>query len=190
MKHLEKFENYNNSGISESVKYHLNNKISFTKNVFRTGSKSFYSLLEEVRELYENGKLFLEGLDKELYQTTDIGKFATYKGQKVPLDIPMINEAEYNGREVELNKPMRSPGPKKYQVYVRNPDTGNVIKVNFGDEKGGLRVNINDPDARKAFAARHDCENKKDKTTAGYWSCRLPKFADSLGLSGGGNYYW
>lgn len=100
-----------------------------------------------------------------------------------------INEAEYQGREVELNKPKRSSGPKKYQVYVKN-DKGNVIKVNFGDAKGGLRAKINNPEARKAFADRHDCKNKKDKSTAGYWSCNLPKYAKALGMGDNMNTYW
>jgi hypothetical protein len=196
MKHLKIYKEFKNTPISENVKYHLDNKINFTKNIFRTGSESFYNLLEEVRNLHDNNQIILEGTDKELFKSTDIGRFGIYKGQKVPLDIPMesideVNEsAEYKGRKVELNKPMRSSGPKKYQVYVRNPDTGNVIKVNFGDKKGGLSAKINDPDARKAFASRHDCKNKKDKTKPGYWSCRLPRYAESLGLSGGGNFYW
>ena len=181
--------------ISENVKYHLDNHISFTKNVFRTGSESFYNLLEEVRNLHDNGQIILEGLDKELYELTDIGRFGIYEGQKVPLDIPMINDivnekAEYRGRKVDLNKPMRSSGPKKYKVYVRDPKTKNVRVVHFGDAKGGLTAKINDPEARKSFAARHDCKNKKDKTKPGYWSCRLPRYAKNLGLSGGGNFYW
>jgi hypothetical protein len=100
-----------------------------------------------------------------------------------------LNETEYQGREVELNKPKRSSGPKKYQVYVKS-DKGNVIKVNFGDEKGGLTTKINNPEARKAFADRHDCKNKKDKTKAGYWSCNLPKYRKALGMGDNMNTYW
>jgi hypothetical protein len=100
-----------------------------------------------------------------------------------------LNETEYQGREVELNKPKRSSGPKKYQVYVKS-DNVNVIKVNFGDEKGGLTTKINNPEARKAFADRHDCKNKKDKTKAGYWSCNLPKYRKALGMGDNMNTYW
>jgi hypothetical protein len=103
--------------------------------------------------------------------------------------IKELTEAEYQGKEVELNKPKRSSGPKKYQVYVKN-DKGNVIKVNFGDEKGGLTTKINNPEARKAFADRHDCKNKKDKTKAGYWSCNLPKYRKALGMGDNMNTYW
>lgn len=98
-----------------------------------------------------------------------------------------LGEEASSKSDVELNKPKRG-GPKKYYVYVKN-DKGNVIKVNFGDS-GDLKSKINDPEARKNFASRHDCANKKDKTKAGYWSCNLPRYADQLGLSGGGNFYW
>lgn len=193
MKIIKNFNNF--YPISENVKYHIDNKLNFTKNIFRTGSESFYNLLEEVRTLHDNGQLFLEGLDKKLYESTDIGRFGIYEEQKVPLDIPMksidiINESEYKGKKVELNKPSRSSGPKKYKVYVKNPKTGNIMLVNFGDAKGGLTSKINDLEARKSFATRHDCKNKKDKTKPGYWSCRLPRYAKNLGLSGGGNFYW
>lgn len=107
------------------------------------------------------------------------------------LNLKPLKEAKYNGEEVELNEPKRG-GSKKFYVYVKNPDSGKVNKVEFGAEGGGqeLSVKIDDPEARKAFASRHNCEQKKDKTTAGYWSCRLPYYAKQLGLSGGGNYYW
>jgi hypothetical protein len=195
MKHIKLFENFNKFNISENVKYHLDNKINFTKNIFRTGSESFYNLLEEVRNLNDSGYIVLEGLDKELYESTDIGRFGFYEGKKVPLDIPMLdeeslNEAEYKGKKVSLNKPMRSSGPKKYKVYVKNPKTGNVMVVNFGDVKGGLTSKINDPSARSKFSKRHNCSSKKDKTKPGYWSCRLPRYAKNLGLSGGGSFYW
>lgn len=180
--------------ISENVKYHIDNNISVTKNIFRTGSESFYKLLEEVRNLYDSNRITLENLDEELYSNTDIGKFGYYNNVKVPLDIPMMNdyiiESEYKGKKVTLDKPMRSSGPKKYKVYVKNPETGNVMLINFGDVKGGLTSKINDPQARKNFAKRHNCKDKKDKTKPGYWACRLPRYASSLGLAGGGNFYW
>jgi hypothetical protein len=194
---IKKFSDYRL--VSENIKYHIDNSISFTNNIFRTGSESFYILLEEVRNLYEDGVIELVDLDMELYENTDIGRYGIYKGIKVPLDIPSEsdeyiieeNKHEYKGgKKVEINKPTRSSGPKKYKVYVKNPDTGNIIKINFGDKKGGLSVKLDDKEASKNFAARHDCKNKKDKTTAGYWSCRLPRYADSLGISGQSNSYW
>jgi hypothetical protein len=91
-----------------------------------------------------------------------------------------ITEAEYRGRKVKLNKPMRGD-VKKFKVYVKDPKTGNVKKVNFGHggtsaKKAGqktMRIRKNNPKARKSFRARHNCADKKDKTTAGYWSCKM-----------------
>ena len=80
-----------------------------------------------------------------------------------------LEEAEYQGRKVKLNKPMQGD-VKKFKVYVKDPKTGNVKKVNFGDPD--MRIKKSDPGARKSFRARHNCDQKKDKTTAGYWSCR------------------
>ena len=114
--------------------------------------------------------------------------FGIYEGVTVPLDSPMIEIDEE--KEPELNKPKRSSGKKKYVVYVKNPSTGNIKKIEFGDAKGGLTSKINDKEAAKAFAARHNCSAANDKTKASYWACRLPKYAKSLGLSGGGSYFW
>ena len=81
-----------------------------------------------------------------------------------------LDEAEYKGREVKLGKPM-SGDVKKYKVYVKDPKTGNVKKVNFGDPN--MQIRRDNPEARKNFRARHNCSDKKDRTKAGYWSCRM-----------------
>jgi len=112
-------------------------------------------------------------------------RFGLYESKWVPLEQPMVEDME-----PELNKPKRSGGPSKYVVYVKNPKTGNVMKINFGDAKGGLTSKINDREAARNFASRHNCDMKKDKTKAGYWACRLPQYAKELGLKGGGNYFW
>ena len=151
-------------------------------NVYRVGSEKYYEFFNEKRSMMESGKLNPTGFDKELLEG-DIGKYDMYEGQHVPLDCPMVEE-----KDVELNKP-KVGGPKKYYVYVKDPSTGNVKKVTFGDTTG-LKVKLNDKEARKNFASRHDCENQKDKTKAGYWSCNLPRYAKQLGLSGGGNFFW
>ena len=116
-------------------------------------------------------------------------EFGKYEGKWVPLESPMVEmtEAKYDGREVELNQPKRG-GDAKYYVYVKN-DKGNVIKIQFGDTTG-LSAKINDKEAAASFAARHKCDTKTDKTKAGYWACRLPRYAKQLGLKGGGNYWW
>ena len=154
-------------------------------NQYRVGSEKYYEFFNEKRSLYERGELSPVGFDKELLEG-DIGKYAVYEGENVPLDCPMM-ESEYQGKDVELNKP-KVGGSKKYYVYVKN-DKGNVIKVSWGDTSG-LKVKLNDKEARKSFAARHDCANKKDKTKAGYWACNIPRYAKQLGLSGGGNFFW
>ena len=92
-------------------------------------------------------------------------------------------------KDPPLNKPTRdSSGGKAYKVYVKDPKTGNIKTVRFGS--GGLRAKINDKKARNAFAARHKCSTKKDKTKAGYWSCRLPRYAKLLGLKSNFSGFW
>lgn len=176
--------------ISEGLNWHLQNRVPLYENVYRFGSKNYFKLFNEARKLYNKGLLEVSSSTDRFLMKTDIGKVGMYEGKLVMLDIPiLIKEAEYQGRDVELNKPKRSTGPKKYQVYVKN-DKGNVIKVNFGDTKGGLTAKINNPEARKAFADRHDCKNKKDKTKAGYWSCNIPRYWKALGGSDDMNTYW
>ena len=109
-------------------------------------------------------------------------------GKLKPGEFRQIKEAKYQGKEVALNKPKRG-GPKKFYVYTRNPKTGKIIKVNFGDTTG-LSAKINNKEARVAFAKRHKCSTKKDKTKAGYWSCRLPRYASLLGLKSSFGGYW
>ena len=88
-----------------------------------------------------------------------------------------------------LNKPMRdSSGGKAYKVYVKDPKTKKVKTVRFGS--GGLKAKINNPKARQAFAKRHNCAQKKDKTKASYWSCRLPRYAKLLGLKSSFSGFW
>ena len=80
-----------------------------------------------------------------------------------------LEEAEYHGRKVPLGKPMRGD-VKKFKVFVRNPSTGKVKKVNFGDKK--MRIKKSNPKRRKSFRARHNCANPGPRTKARYWSCR------------------
>ena len=83
-------------------------------------------------------------------------------------------DAEYRGRKVKLNKPTRGD-VKKFKVYVKDPKTGNVKTITYGDSQGGLKGNWNSAEARKSFASRHQCAKKKDRTKAGYWACRAHK---------------
>ena len=117
------------------------------------------------------------GKSEKLYHKEDLNE---NKKDTLP-----VSEAEFKGKEVALGKPKRG-GPKAYYVYVKDGDK--VKKVTFGS--GGLRAKIKNKDARSAFAARHNCDKKKDRTTAGYWSCNLPKYAKQLGLGANMNTYW
>ncbi len=91
----------------------------------------------------------------------------------------LVYEAEYQGRKVKLNKPMRGD-VKKFKVYVKDPKTGNIKKVNFGHggtsakKKGEktMKIRKSNPKARKSFRARHNCDNPGPKTKARYWSCK------------------
>ena len=80
-----------------------------------------------------------------------------------------LDEAKYHGRTVPLNKPMRGDVAKS-KVYVKDPSTGNIKKVNFGDKN--MRIKKSIPGRRKSFRARHNCDNPGPKTKARYWSCR------------------
>jgi hypothetical protein len=93
-----------------------------------------------------------------------------YEDQYGSVEILPIQESEYKGRKVTLNKPFYTPdGPKKRSVYVKN-SKGNVVKVNFGDPN--MEIKRDSPSHRKSFRARHKCSEKKDRTTPGYWSCK------------------
>jgi hypothetical protein len=185
--------------ISPELEYHLGKNLSLSENVFRAGSTKFFEVFNEVRRLYRETAIALSEQDLFFIQEINIGEIGEYNHKRVYLDFPIptrqtfqqIKEAEYKGRKVQLNKPKRG-GSKKFYVYTKNPKTGNIIKVEFGAEGGGqnLAVKLRDPKARKAFADRHNCEKKTDRTKPGYWSCRLPRFSKALGLSGGGGTWW
>ena len=180
--------------ISEGLQYHLRNDIPITENIYRPHSEEFFNLINEVRELFYEGEISLNEEEIELIETNIGEKVKLSNGKEVYLDIPLseefINEAEYNGKKVEIGKPRRNTGGgKKYVVYVKNPSTGRVKKISFGDVKGGLTAKVSNPKARKAFASRHQCAKKKDRMTAGYWACRLNRFGH---LWGGKTYpgFW
>lgn len=99
-----------------------------------------------------------------------------------------LNEAEYHGEKVKLGKPKRG-GTKKFYVYVMDPKSKKVKKVQFGDTTG-LSVKIDDPKARQSFAARHQCATKKDRTSPGYWSCNIGRYWKSLGGAKNFSGYW
>ena len=218
--------------VSRELWYHINNDISLEECVFRYGSPKYFTIINEARLLQCEQNIDFDNQTRALLET-DLGKFATYKGEEVALDFPMINEAivdydfskeelirvikqlkrgasteigmikafekalgreltddEIRGSKLDENKkkkkdpPIGKPkrgGSKAYYVYVRDPRTKRIKKVSFGS--GGLRAKINNPKARNAFAKRHRCTTATDKTTARYWSCRLPRYAKQLGIA-------
>jgi hypothetical protein len=178
--------------LSENLQYHIDKQIPLFETVFRIGSNAHLKLIKEARKMYSRNVIDLCEEDEHLIKT-HLGEFALYENESVPLDLPMLNEeeideAEFKGKDVSLNKPKRG-GSKKYYVYVKNPKTGKVKKVSFGDTTG-LSAKIRNKEARAAFAARHDCKNKKDRTKASYWSCRLPRYAKLLGFKTTFSGYW
>jgi len=125
-----------------------------------------------------------DGEDIVLTQSKD-KKNWSYEPSNVALKI--LNEAEYRGKDVPLNKPKRG-GSKKFYVYTKNKK-GNVVKVSFGGTTG-LNVKIDEPGARASFAARHKCAQKKDKTKPGYWACNIGRYWKSLGGKRNFSGYW
>lgn len=194
---MEALENYKeptlivkeNTDISDELKYHVENKLSLTNNIFRAYSEKYFDLINEVRALYDSGLIELNEEDTEMVKS-DTGLFVEIDGEKVYLDAPYIEESyeeqtlsevKHHGKNVNLGKPFRTPGgPKKFAVYVRKPG-GGIKKVTFGDPK--LKVKNANKKAAKSFRARHKCSQKKDRTTAGYWSCHVGRYAKQLGLS-------
>ena len=179
-----------NVKISEALRYHIDNKLSLTDNVFRVYSQSYFDLVNEVRNLHQDSKIKLNEEDTLMVES-DLGRIYSYKGETIYLDAPFVfeteteedilEEATHRGKKVNIGKPFRtSGGPKKFAVYVRKPG-GGIKKVTFGDPK--LKIRNANKKAAKSFRARHNCKDKKDRTTAGYWSCNVGRYAKQLGLS-------
>ena len=179
-----------NVEVSESLQYHIDNGLTLTNNVFRVYSEKYFDLINEVRSLWKDGKISLNEEDTMIVES-DLGIKIKKGGEYIYLDAPYISETEteedildeakHRGKNVKLNKPFRtSGGPKKFSVYVKSK-SGGIKKVSFGDPN--LRVRNKNNGAAKSFRARHKCDQKKDRTTAGYWSCNVGRYAKQLGLS-------
>jgi hypothetical protein len=125
-----------------------------------------------VKEVIKNPSYQLEG-----YSTNECGKITELHFRLGESEKHKITEAEYRGRKVSLGKPFRTPsGPKKFSVYVKNPN-GNVVKVNFGHKgEGGkktMKIKKSNAARRKSFRARHRCNTPGPRHSARYWSCRF-----------------
>ena len=179
--------------ISEGLQYHIDKKIQLHESVYRIGSEKHFELIREARALWVRGIIDVSEDDQAILET-HLGNFGMYEGEAVPLDMPMVNEEKQlkeskkkKKKDPPIGKPKRG-GPKAYYVYVRDPKTKRIKKITFGS--GGLKAKIRNPKARKAFAARHRCKTATDRTTARYWSCRLPRYAKLLGLGSNMNTFW
>ena len=188
MKHIITFESLSygqeNTQISEGLNYHLERNIPLMESVYRIESEAWIDLINEARILWEKGEIELEEDDLFLIGT-DAGRTGLYEGEEVLLDVPFyeydeIDEAEYRGRKVDLNKPFRSPGgPRKFAVYTKN-DSGNVVKVGFGQP--GMRVNNDDPAKARSFRKRMRCHEPGPRRKAKWWSCNVARYRKLLGI--------
>lgn len=175
--------------LSENLRYHVDKQLPLTENTFRYGSQSFLNLWAEARSLYLREIIHVNEDDKQILEETDLGNYGMYEGKKVALDCPKLEE-EINEAEDKKNPPIGKPkrgGSKKFYVYVKNK--GKIKKVSFGGTTG-LSVKINDPKARQAFAARHRCSEKNDRTKPSYWSCRIGRYWKQLGGAKNFSGFW
>lgn len=188
-------EGQENIVLSEGMKYHIKEGRMLINNIYRPLSNKYFELFREARELYNKGMLSVVDDDAELLES-NIGEFGIYNGMKVPLDYPIsleeiqmiaesLEEANKKKKTPPIGKPKRG-GSKKFYVYVR--DKGKIKKVSFG--QAGMSAKLNNPKARQAFSKRHNCPQKKDRTKASYWSCRLPRYAKLLGFKTSFSGFW
>lgn len=165
---------------------HIKEGSPFTESLFLYGSQSYSEAVKIGRELNRAG--LIENMDWEKIEAPVAGDYFDIElsesemvstwvesmaadGIVLYADDELFNtltEAEYQGRNVKLGKPMQGD-VKKFKVYVKNPK-GNVVKVNFGDPN--MRIKKSNPKRRKSFRARHNCDNPGPRTKARYWSCR------------------
>jgi hypothetical protein len=188
--------------LSEGLKYHIDNNRPLTEQTYRAGSSNYFNLWAEARSFYSREIIEVTNEDDLAILTeTNLGEYGTLEdGTRVPLDFIMedvyldlnenLDEAKKSQKkDPPIGKPMRdSSGGKAYKVYVRDPKTKKIKTVRFGS--GGLKAKINNPKARQAFAKRHKCSTRNDKTKASYWSCRLPRYAKLLGLKSSFSGFW
>jgi hypothetical protein len=184
MRNIDEFDNFGDHSISENLSYHFDQNIGLFESVFRVESEAWLGLVCEARNLYNDGKIGLT--DDEIWLIgTDAGKTAIFENKIVFLDIPFediedVNEAEYRGKKVNLNRPFRTPsGPRKFAVYTKN-EKGNVVKVGFGEP--GMRVNNNDPAKARSFRKRMGCDSPGPKWKAKYWACNVARYRKLLGI--------
>jgi hypothetical protein len=195
MRHIKEYNSASKgiSNLSEGMVYHVERNIPLMESVYRIESESWISLVNEARELWERNVVDLNEDDLFLI-STDAGKYGIYEKNLELLDVPFwegefdydweeydaLEEAEYRGRNVKLNKPFRTPGgPRKFSVYTKN-DSGNIVKVSFGQP--GMRVNNADPKKARSFRKRMRCDQPGPRWKAKWWSCNVARYRKLLGI--------
>lgn len=155
--------------INEVIAYQVGRGIPFTDPVMRPDSEIWEQFINRAKELYKSGDYLPNDVYEAVLLESDIGK-----------------KGEYQGKQVDLDRP-RYGGSKKFIVYTKVD--GKVYKVQFGSPD--MSVKLGDKEAVDSFVARHKCSEKKDKTSAGWWSCNLPAYAKMLGIENPNNErYW
>ena len=145
-------------------------KIELHKQLDQLESDDFAEDLENLYNEIGTNDFVIEVSDNDpMEETYDGDSFYEAYGDMWFNEDETLDEAEYHGRNVPLGKPMRGD-VKKFKVYVRDPKTKNIKKVNFGDPN--MRIKKSNPARRRSFRARHNCANPGPRTKARYWSCR------------------
>ena len=153
-----------NVKISNVLQYHIDNGMTLSENAFMFYSEGYFDLVNEVRELFNEGKIDLNEEDSLMVES-DLGIKVKVGKKYIYLDAPYISETE----EDVLTESKTPRGHKKFAVYTKG-ETGGIKKITFGNS------NLIVKESR-------ECSQKTDRTTAGYWSCNLGRYSKQLGLS-------
>jgi hypothetical protein len=189
MRYVKTFESHSNSiNISEGLLYHIEHNIPLMESVYRIESHQWLKTINEARSLWEENIIDLNEDDVFLI-STDAGEFGIFEDEEVMLDVPFmpddeleerLNEAEYKGRKVDLNKPFRTTGgPRKFAVYTKN-DNGKVVLVRFGQP--GMRIRNDDPKASISFRKRMRCDDPGPRWKPRWWACNVVRYRKLLGI--------
>jgi hypothetical protein len=189
-----------NVKVSPELQYHIDNKLSISESVFRYGSEKYISILSEVKKLYNYGLITLNENDRLMVEDFTNDKIKVNGQIKIlefieEIDVEVLNESDKFKGKTSGSPTRDSSGGKAYKVYVAgcSPKTETnprgIKLIRFGS--GGLKAKLSDADARKRYDSRHGCSDGRhnDKCKAGYYSCRLPRYAKKLGMSGGGTWW-
>jgi len=169
--------------ISEHIKYHIENRLSISESIFRIGSDAYLDMINEMRELWSNGKIRVSEDDQFILEKLYTGKKGVYKDSKT-------GKVE----KVNLDDPQLSPNNMDTLYYVYRPSPSGekidglpkAIILGFGEKTGSgqpdVRDKHQDPAKRSQFLARHNCKEKDDPYKSGWWSCNIHKWYKQLGL--------